>query len=148
METGAAGLAEVGDGLGAAGFAKACEGAEAVVVGSGFFVHGKTHAMEEGFCFLEIVEFLFLYFVLLMPLAGGFALDGKRVTGLSLQVDVGGDPAPAAGEQAVADVLAKSFFFRVVEIDQEAFVDDGDGAGWKPGDDLSECGGVEDVEGL
>ena len=65
-----------------------------------------------------------------------------------LQVDVGGDPAPAAVEEAVADVLAESFFFGVVKINEQTFVDDGDGAGRKAFDDLFECCGVEDVEGL
>ena len=86
--------------------------------------------------------------MLFMPLARGFALDRRRVAGLSLQVDVGGDPAAAAVEQGLADVLAENFFFLLVKINEQAFIDDGDWAGWKAGDDVFECGGVEHVEGL
>ena len=76
VEPGAAGLTEIVDGRSAAGFAEPREGAEAVVVWPCLFVYGKAHAMEESLGFLEIVEFLFLYFVLRMPLAGGLALNG------------------------------------------------------------------------
>ena len=73
---------------------------------------------------MEAFELFFFELMFMGPLAPGGV--GFLVFGVfSLDIDVCGDPCAAAGQQGFSYVGAELGFLVVVEIDEEAFVDDG-----------------------
>jgi hypothetical protein len=113
----------------------------------GFAVDDKALVCEEFGGGFEVAEFFFFDVVLLEELTEVVRAIDEGGVDVFLDVDIGGDPVTAAALQGVADIAAELGFFGFVEVDEKAFVEDQNGAGWESVDDGVKGGGVEGVEG-
>lgn len=148
VDAGAAGLGEALKLFGVAGCEEIGQGAEFAEIEIGFAVDGEAHAGKEVACIVEAVEFVGFDVVLFEEFCEGVVLFTEEAGVGTFQIDVAGDPGAAALAEAVADIFAEALLFGCVEIDEEAFIDDGEFAGGKAFCYGIEGGGVEGVEGL
>ena len=143
LEVGSDALEEFGGG----GGKEVWKGGEAHVVGLELFVEDQAFGFEEGCGFFEGVEHICFYVVLFEEFSQGIALRQLGVFGqVAFEIDISGDPIAAALCQRVANLTAELPFLFHTEIHEQAFVDDGDGAGGKFIYYFVECWCVECVQ--